>query len=777
MKIHLHDFGCWESKTIEFEDTGINLLSGPSGSGKTTILRAIVFALYGVGKKVVRTGKSKCKVELWHRDLYVVRTKGPKRLIVRIGEHEYEDAEAQGVLNTRFGDISLSYLEQNGKNTFVGMSPQQKLEFIETLSFLNFDLGNTKERLKQRIKSEERHRLELDTQLSSCLEQMDYLNIPKEPEDKALLDIARKTGNPDEMIESRNTQIKEQYERILQLQSEIKSQNLLREKIVRMEQQLEQAKTLLRTYQDKCRDASDTIASIDTQTYRDIVDTYEKYTRLDELAQRIQEQQRLSDELLQDEQYTTQQRLDELNKKSFPYSRKEIKKLLKRARVDIQTRDELIKVQERIDQISIDEDVDQLEATLEALNQQITEYAMCKRPYQCPKCSATLGIVDSCLVCIQSTAFSKTKMDKLQRDYTNLKSKITSIRVLNNELDTLSARKQELTEKLDTSLRYSVDELEDMYEQATLHKQELASLTATLESIHERISRATKAIEPLRTEHKLVSRELETLERPTFEQRDEASRYLEQVSSAEHILKEYNPMIKTQEETIQTLTDEISISKNKYIDVDTLQLEADRLYTLNDTLRHQVNNLYQIKEYLEALAEHTRLSTLQQTLVRRIDEAKHMYQKCIEFKEMIAKAEGISIASSIDTLNMNAQIFLDAFFPDEPMSARIVPVKGKDSKKERRQINIELDYKGMSLETSMLSGGEYDRLSLAFMLGICNISKSPIVLLDECISSLDQENAENVCSYLRTHQSDRCSILIAHQVVSGVFDQVVETLE
>ena len=51
-----------QEKTIDFGNTGIVLLSGKSGIGKTSILDAIIFALFGIGHKLVSIGKKSCKV-------------------------------------------------------------------------------------------------------------------------------------------------------------------------------------------------------------------------------------------------------------------------------------------------------------------------------------------------------------------------------------------------------------------------------------------------------------------------------------------------------------------------------------------------------------------------------------------------------------------------------------------------------------------------------------------------------------------------------------------
>ena len=65
MKVILENFKCWEYKELDLgNDGGISLISGKSGIGKSSILDGIFFALFGVGTKIVLSGKQSCKVTL-----------------------------------------------------------------------------------------------------------------------------------------------------------------------------------------------------------------------------------------------------------------------------------------------------------------------------------------------------------------------------------------------------------------------------------------------------------------------------------------------------------------------------------------------------------------------------------------------------------------------------------------------------------------------------------------------------------------------------------------
>jgi DNA repair exonuclease SbcCD ATPase subunit len=79
----------------------------------------------------------------------------------------------------------------------------------------------------------------------------------------------------------------------------------------------------------------------------------------------------------------------------------------------------------------------------------------------------------------------------------------------------------------------------------------------------------------------------------------------------------------------------------------------------------------------------------------------------------------------------------------------------------------------MKCDVSLLSGGEQARLNLAFVLAFAHVFHSPILLLDECTSNLDQELVETVIEQIDSIGIPKV-ILIAHQIVEGNFKQILK---
>jgi DNA repair exonuclease SbcCD ATPase subunit len=149
------------------------------------------------------------------------------------------------------------------------------------------------------------------------------------------------------------------------------------------------------------------------------------------------------------------------------------------------------------------------------------------------------------------------------------------------------------------------------------------------------------------------------------------------------------------------------------------------------------------------------------------------------FLGKINESESILLTNSIDVINYYINDYLEKFFPNDPIIVDIVPYKenkkGKENIEIKPGINIKVFYKGEEIELTSLSGGEYDRVSLSIMLAFNNICKSDIILLDESISSLDAELTSDILEKLKENLTNKRIIVVAHQISTGMFDQIINT--
>jgi ABC-type cobalamin/Fe3+-siderophores transport system ATPase subunit len=116
-------------------------------------------------------------------------------------------------------------------------------------------------------------------------------------------------------------------------------------------------------------------------------------------------------------------------------------------------------------------------------------------------------------------------------------------------------------------------------------------------------------------------------------------------------------------------------------------------------------------------------------------------------------------------------MYLDLFFVDDPITLYIDTFK--TGKQAKPQIDIKVFYKANETDMTCLSGGEQDRVNLAFTLAFSDMYKGSVLLLDECISSLDTENYVNVMEVLNEKVKHKTIILVSHQANEGLFDTII----
>ena len=217
MKVTLQNFKCWENETFDFGDDGITLLSGKSGIGKTSILQAIIFALFGIGNKVVMHERKSCKVVFEFEKMKVERTKGPCRLVLN---DSYEDDAAQEIINKKFGKHFkiTGYMEQGSHNSFALMNPTEKLEFLENIALRDTDVKTFKEKTKELIKERNEDLLKLHERIATIKEVLEDKEEPEQFE----LSFKCDEKNIDKTLESKITKKENIDKRIRKIDNGLK---------------------------------------------------------------------------------------------------------------------------------------------------------------------------------------------------------------------------------------------------------------------------------------------------------------------------------------------------------------------------------------------------------------------------------------------------------------------------------------------------------------------------------------------------------------------------
>jgi DNA repair exonuclease SbcCD ATPase subunit len=161
-------------------------------------------------------------------------------------------------------------------------------------------------------------------------------------------------------------------------------------------------------------------------------------------------------------------------------------------------------------------------------------------------------------------------------------------------------------------------------------------------------------------------------------------------------------------------------------------------------------------------------------------EARNKHGAAMQLKEKILEAESISIINIISSINTHAQLYLDYFFTDNPINIRLVPFKEVKKSKvasTKPQINMEINYKDIEYDVGMLSGGELSRVVLAFTLALSEMFNTPLLMLDECTASLDQDMTATVFDSIKDNFKGKLVLIVAHQVITGTFDKIIKLID
>lgn len=755
MRVKLTNFSLFESYECDLGDSGLTLLSGPSGHGKSSILRAINFCLTGEGTKLASYNSTKkgVKVEIWYKNLYICRTKVPNRLIVEDEKGRKEDDHAEAVLKGYFpSNFSVcGYIRQKSACSFLSMTPGGKLEYLEKMA-----LGDEVET----VKKETSNLLSTyKTRFDSCNSVLQYMrddynknivvNIPNYTSTGIKLEIL------DEMIEQTSKTIKELSDSIPVLQKEISQAEEIQ--LAKKEYDMLDKMRKAITIPDKPSDDTLKLKEELSNLQRDIR-LSKAYTEYLTLKQRYalllqNETDRLKEAILSlGETKDTSILLQKAKEAQDRNARRdEYAKMLNGSGIDTSP-DKLREIEQEITDLSYKKGQLELAQTL----------------LTCPSCTSSLRLLQGNLVLYEK------KEDIQSLDLKEITSTLSSLTVKLSNLKKIDAQRQFTMKKLEEL--GPREEVEDV------------TLLIDLNEKHKRKTMYLKELEDLPKRQALKTLELQIaktkIEDPklflSVEEMEERSRRLEkEIKEYTTLLQEYN--LKVSQKTaldekivkivMKAFTEapspgEITCMKKKVISL------YDSIHGLQDHLQKLQKGKVDQAEY-EAFNK--RKLTLEKDMKEKEEETMRVQKEYIDlqrFKSLLTRAEGIALASLIDEINTHLQSYLDVFFPENPITVSVDTEKETKKGDKRSQICIKVGYRGVDTDLNTLSGGERDRVDLAFTLALSEIFDSPIVMLDESLSSLDSVTSETILSYLQ--EKDRLYIIVSHQAPNGIFSKVVK---
>lgn len=198
---------------------------------------------------------------------------------------------------------------------------------------------------------------------------------------------------------------------------------------------------------------------------------------------------------------------------------------------------------------------------------------------------------------------------------------------------------------------------------------------------------------------------------------------------------------------------------------------ADRIAAVSKSIEQHTYQLA-MNERIDAFTER------QVILEKKRDALEILYKDMTTLTKLKALAREVechTLQNTVDSINAALSDIATHLF-DDPISITLQLFKTlKTSDRVKPTVNINISYRGGEYDNIFqLSGGEGDRISLAITLALARISGCPLLLLDECMASLDA-NLKEAClkAIKRNLGSEKTVLTINHEGTEGTYDYVV----
>ncbi len=776
MKLILENFRCYTNYTFECNDVGNILLNGKSGAGKSTIFKAINFVLYGKEQKVIQYGKKKCKVTFYFQNLILSRSKNPNTLTVIKDSNTYSEISAQEIINKIFGyHFNLTgYVAQKNIESFFQLSKDQKTAFLQQLAIDDYPIDILKENVKNEYKKEKEYLLQITSKIQALQLLEKNYTITTQPslsnEFFSFFNITNTNINYIEIkqiINNIENETNDNYKKIeleldnLQLKyNTILSDNFNKKTYLNLKDESEQkcktfaTKNNLEIYTTSqinlCKEKCDLLLNEkkNANLYQDYIKKVDHYNSLikdynNEVNELENKCNTFSVLIPLETLYHYKKYLEKFNCKTIQdlnnlYHKNIV--LLKDCNENISKLEEQ-KTKDTIFNIEVNKHIQQLQSG---------------KHLECPNCNSTLLYIENKLIS-QDTSNIEEQIKKLKNslkiiDMTELLTLQNKNKIYNENIKSLVS----FSNLSDEIVSYSLKDVNKFIENHTEYTKYKSQKDLTINKFKKckdefnqlKSIEKTRNILEIEKEYNLYHEYkslLEEWKKYEIKYKDILEKYNEDENIELNIKKEYlNKKEKYKE--LQEYTKLVLEYKNEY----------QIFFNINE----------QYNQYTIFINELTILKETENKVRKRCTNLDLFLSK-------IMLSESQTLESIIDTINIQLDILMEHFFHSN-LTMYLTSTKtttGGDKKFYTDILFIDKD--GNHITIDNLSGGEYDRCALALFLTFNKLSKTPILLLDEALSSLHSESVNDIVDTIKECIQPKTVLITLHQCNTGIFDQVI----
>jgi DNA repair exonuclease SbcCD ATPase subunit len=807
MRIKLSNFRCYIDGEYELPDRGMILLSGSSGSGKSSLLKAILYALYGVKavRKPYAFGSNKCSVTLEFLNLKIQRSNRPNRLIVN---DDIEDATAQAYIDEKLGFgydqfMISSYIPQKNNTSILSLAQTEQLQLIKTLAFEGTQNERYKSLLKDNARESSNLLVEKRAQVEFTERELDKIDIPT----SVKFPLPRKTRESvenvlkqyHERLDSFSSRMGKILEERSKLSNEIqnhihKTQELelnndkltnFNNEIIRVNNRLDQLHTILA---DAPVDIEEKITNIKKQIKYNIFE--KEYTasqkEFEQLLMKEKKEHQKAVKILEknlwndENEEDTNKELANLQKELEKWNKyKVVRKQLESFKLDGFNREQIITHYTEII-ANIDRELDNLQ---EKLTLAIKQVEMEKNRMQCPECNASLYLRGKTLVStVENTTgydehqirIFKKQISTLKKDHdTNLQLLQRANTIESIELDIVDPQiYKEMRIKLEQLTQYMMQNMRRQDELARLKRQ--TKLSPALEEMKKTIDSRLEILQ--KNPDKIA--DIENLQKQLFNLEANASKYKIYKIEMENLEKENDSILNKTllcQNIIKKLKAENEQTDIKILKKELLAIDDNIVITKNQHLEDKKLST-SVEAYIAFQEQEKQLKYWQEQLENAKQElqiAEKTHTANVILKNKYTQAEIMALDCTIESINEHTRYYLDTFFTEHQLKVVLETIY-KGIKNKSFQINTMIEYRGNEYDSiSSLSGGEFDRCTLASICGINSMIGSPILILDESLSSLDTDANTEIIRFLGELAQDKLILVCSHEAVTGIFDDII----